>query len=60
MPDAEDLQRLLEARYEWEHADIETKPDREKVYDDLFNIALREAQAVRIDISRRTFMGAID
>jgi hypothetical protein len=60
MPSADDLQRLLAARYDWEHADIEEKPEREKFYNELFGVAFRETVAVRPSTSRHTFRAALD
>jgi len=60
MPSAHDLQRLLAARYDWEHADLEDKPDREKLYEELFDVAYHEASAVRPQTSKHSFRDAID
>jgi len=60
MPDASALNKLLDARYEWEHSEIEFKPEREKFYRILLDAAYREAAAVRPSLSRHTFLDAID
>ncbi len=60
MPNAEDLRRLLESRYEWEHAEIEAKPEKEKLYRALFDAAFREASAQQTTLSRHSFLDAID
>jgi hypothetical protein len=60
MPDAAELQRLLASRFDWEHAPIEDKPDREKLYNELFDVAYRESLATRPQTSKHTFRDAID
>ncbi len=60
MPKAEDLRRLLDSRYEWEHAEIELKPEKEKLYRLLFENAYREAAAFQATLSRHAFLDAID
>ena len=60
MPDAEDLRRLLDSRYEWEHAEIEAKPEKEKLYRTLFDAAYREASAVHVSLSKHAFLDAVD
>jgi len=60
MPNADDLQRILAARFDWEHADLEDKPDREKFYRELFDAGFREASAARPLTSRHSFLDAID
>jgi len=60
MPSADDLRRLLESRYEWEHAEIESKPEKEKLYRTLFDAAYREASAVQAALSKHTFLDAMD
>jgi hypothetical protein len=60
MPNADDLKKVLDLRYEWEHSEIETKPEREKLYLAHLDEAYREAAAVKPSLSKRTFIGAID
>jgi galactokinase len=59
MPNAESLRKLLEARYEWEHSEIELKPEREKIYLLLFDEMYREVAAAK-ELSKHTFGDAID
>ncbi len=54
------MRRLLDARYEWEHAEIEAKPERERIYLNLFDTAYREAAATQPTLSRHTFRDALD
>ncbi len=60
MPNADDLRKLLDARYEWEHSEIESKPEREKIYRQWFVSAYTEAIAGKASLSRHTFLDAID
>jgi len=60
MPNADDLKKLLDARYEWEHSEIESKPEREKVYRQYFDNVYREAAAIKTSLSKHTFLDAID
>jgi len=60
MPTASDLHKLLDLRYEWEHSEIEAKPEREKLYRAHFEAAFREAAAVKPSLSKHTFLDAVD
>ena len=60
MPNANDLNKLLDLRYEWEHSEIEAKPEREKLYLAYFEAAYREAAAARPSLSKHTFLDAVD
>jgi len=59
-PDASSLTRLLNLRYEWEHSEIELKPEHEKLYRAHFDELYREAAAKRPSLSRHSFLDAID
>jgi len=50
----------LDSRYEWEHSEIESKPELEKIYRLHLDNVYREAATVKTSLSRHSFLDAVD